>query len=94
MCKERHSIWRKDKDKVHSVRNIKVNRQKVKPYYICNGAIFINKKEAITGIGTRFKHPVVLYVMDKVSSLDIHNKEDLELAEFYLKKELTEYPNG
>lgn len=85
---ERHSIW-KSKDEsavVESVREVYTNRQLVEPYYIANGAIFISKRQTIMMKKSRLANPVGVYVMDTESSVDIHTKEDLELAEYYLKR--------
>lgn len=90
VTEERHSIWKQEGNKIKSVRDIKVNRQSVEPYYIGNGAIFISKRNVIMVHKTRLIEPIGIYVMDAVSSMDIHTQEDMELAEWYLNRRKSE----
>ncbi len=87
VCEERHSIWRMGNNGPIAVRPINKNRQEIDPYYVGNGAIFINKSTNIIRHTTRIAGKnKVLYPMGFVESIDIHTKEDLELAEFFIKK--------
>ncbi len=81
---ELHSIWRVDKGETIPVRKPTVNRQWLKPLYVANGAIFISTREVLTE-GDRTGNYVALYSMNRKSSIDIHTKEDMDLAEWYLK---------
>ncbi len=82
---ELHTIWKVNKGIVESVRSVEVNRQLLQPYYTGNGAIFITQFWVICGLGQRLGGQIELYPMDEVSSTDIHTKEDLDLASFYLQ---------
>lgn len=82
-----HSIWTSNgtgyaEPLVYS----RVNRQESKPYYIGNGAIFVTKRNILLENQSRIGGNVSVYVMDEKSSVDIHTREDLELAQWYLKK--------
>lgn len=87
VTEERHSLWGIDNGKVEELYKPTVNRQWAVPYFIGNGAIFITKRSILLSEKTRVGGRVALYVMDKKSSMDIHYKEDIELAEWYLGKE-------
>ena len=54
-------------------------------YYHPNGAIYIIKPNSISKGTKTFYENSIPYIMKKNDSLDIDNKEDLELAELYLK---------
>ena len=81
-----HSIWKYDGGEVSPMYYPKVNRQKAHPTYLGNGAIFISKRILIIMGRDRIGGKISLFPMDKVSSIDIHTKDDLELAEWYLKR--------
>ena len=54
-------------------------RQKLKPYYLPNGAIFIIKgSEAMSGI---YRKNTISFVMDALDSIDIDTADDLSAAE-------------
>jgi len=84
---EYHSLWEQDGVFVRKIRYAKVNRQKVKPYYVGNGAIFITKRDVLIKLEDRLGWEVVAYPMSERDSLDIHTAEDLMLAEWYLQQE-------
>ena len=82
---ELHTIWKINKGIVEAVRKVEVNRQLLQPYYIGTGAIFITRFWVICGLSRRLGGQIELYPMDEISSTDIHTKEDLDLASFYLQ---------
>lgn len=61
-------------------------RQKTQKVYWQNGAIFLLKYNTIMKKGNFFGDNILPYVMSDDRFVDIDKKEDLELAEWYLKK--------
>lgn len=55
-------------------------------YFHPNGAIYVMKPNSISRETKTFYENSIPYIMTKVDSLDIDNKEDLDLAELYLKR--------
>lgn len=86
VTEELHSIWEIDRGVVTAINYPTINRQYMKPIYIGNGAIFITQRHILLEHKDRINGEVALYVMDKMSSIDIHTREDIELAEYYLEK--------
>lgn len=84
---ELHSIWKVGKHGVEAVRAVLKNRQELEPYYVANGAIFITKRGLVL-YNRRMGGKKAVYVMNHINSIDIHDQEGLELAEFYMDKEL------
>ncbi len=84
VCEERHSLWHFENGEFKAIRKTQVNRQLMEPFYVGNGAITITKREFLLA-GDRFGGKVVPFVMDPPSSLDIHTKEDLEMAQWLMK---------
>jgi len=82
---ERHSLWRIAKSKVVEVFAPTKNRQDLSPYYTGNGAITITKRHVLLS-GKRYAPKIALYPMGERNSVDIHTKEDLDLAKYYLTK--------
>lgn len=79
---ELHSIWGMDNDCVYPINYQKVCRQKVHPYYVGNGAVFISKRWVLEELKDRLGGKIELYPMSGVDSFDIHTQEDLEMAEW------------
>lgn len=65
--------------------NSTCRRQDMKSYYIVNGCIYINRIAEISP-NTSFNDNLVGYVMGAAHSVDIDDKKDLFLAEYYLQK--------
>ena len=86
VTEEHHAIFKKERGFTKRVHKPGKTRQTTEPYYVGNGAIFITKKGVLLGYKDRLGITPALYVMDKVSSIDIHTQEDLELAEYYLNR--------
>ncbi len=55
-------------------------------YFHPNGAIYVLKPNSISIDTKTFYENSIPYIMTKNDSIDIDNKEDLELAELYLKR--------
>jgi len=89
VCEDRHSIWRHREGTRFGVPLVErnLNRQKVVPVYIGNGAITISNRDGLIKTAHRVFGKVALYEMDWYSSLDVHTQKDVELAEFYLSKQ-------
>lgn len=83
---EHHSIWKMDNGFATPIRQLTTNRQEVDPYYTANGAIFITNKECLIQANDRICGDVVLYTMSDITSLDIHNIDDMSLAEYYINQ--------
>ena len=88
VTEELHTILKGPATHTDIIRRPADTRQTTQPWYICNGAIFITKKSILTNYEDRLGISPSVYVMDQASSLDIHNEEDLKLAEFYMRKRL------
>ena len=85
VVEERHSLWGIDNGEVIELYKPRVNRQNAVPYYLGNGAIFITKRDILITEGDRAGGKIAVYAMDKTHSLDIHDINDIKLAEYYLK---------
>jgi N-acylneuraminate cytidylyltransferase len=83
---ERHGIWKLHNGYGVPIVHYIVNRQEVAPVYTANGAIFITKTQILLEDMDRIGGKVALFVMDEESSLDIHTREDLDLAEWYIRR--------
>jgi N-acylneuraminate cytidylyltransferase/CMP-N,N'-diacetyllegionaminic acid synthase len=83
---EHHSIWRFNGGYARPLVEIRRNRQDVMPVGVGNGSIFICKNSVLRYTGMKTAGRTKTFTMGPVSSLDIHGIEDIELAEFYLKK--------
>ena len=82
-----HSIWeRKPTGELAQLKIRTLNRQFEAPLYIANGAIFITKSALLLEKKQRLGGKIEIYVMPQENSIDIHTKDDVELAEFYFKK--------
>jgi N-acylneuraminate cytidylyltransferase len=86
VCEDLHVVYAQDNNEVVTLVPRTQCRQLEKPVYICNGAIFISKEYLIKSRFQRTGGKISLFVMPEVQHCDIHTKEDLELAEFYLKR--------
>jgi len=87
VTEERKSIWTTDEDNfIRPLVERTQNRQQVNPCYISNGAIFISKRDLILKNRKKASGKTMLYLMDNISSVDIHSPEDIRLAEFNLKE--------
>tara|TARA_B100001939_G_C16927591_1_gene612437 strand:+ start:655 stop:1326 length:672 start_codon:yes stop_codon:yes gene_type:complete len=64
----------------HDARQIAENR------LYPNGAIYISTKNNILNRRSFFTDETFFYLMDKISSIDIDDKDDLKIAELLLKK--------
>ena len=60
-------------------------RQKTAKVYWQNGALFLLKYDTIMKKGNFFGDKIIPYIMSSDRFVDIDKKEDLDLAEFYLK---------
>jgi len=90
VTEEQHSVWTMKDGAVTALHYPKVNRQEAQPVYLGNGAIFISKRILIIMGRDRMGGKMAIYPMDKVSSMDVHTREDLELCEYFLKRYSTE----
>lgn len=61
------------------VRAANPQRQKLKPYYLPNGAIFVVKGTAISG--GLYRENTLPFIMDVADSIDIDTREDFQEAE-------------
>ena len=86
VCEELHSIWSINKGSVVPIKNPAFNRQWETPFYVGNGAIAITKREILLEYRNRVGGHLQLYPMNSYDALDIHTKQDIELAEFYKKQ--------
>jgi len=86
VCEELHSIWSNNHGTAVPIKNPAFNRQWETPFYIGNGAIAITKRETLLQYENRFGGHLELFPMHPFESLDIHTKQDIELAEFYKKQ--------
>lgn len=66
--------------------NSTVRRQDFQPFYIVNGAIYINKVETLNP-NTSLNDNVIPYIMDRKYHIDIDTMEDLKRFELLLNKE-------
>ena len=70
----------------------KYRRQDIKPLYLVDGAIIAMKREILmrrnqkVGIHMFMGKKKVGVIEDKIYALEIHDPEDLKIAEFYLKE--------
>ena len=86
VTEELKSIWSLDADNfIRPLIERTKNRQQENPCYISNGAIFISRRELILKYHKKASGHTMLYVMDKESSIDIHNEQDIKLAEYWIK---------
>ena len=60
------------------------NRQEERGYFVANGAIFISYRDAILRSKRKVSGRVITYVMEQNHSVDVHNEQDVQIAEFYL----------
>ena len=69
-------------------KNIKKNlRQEKSIFYARNSAIYIFKRDTFLKYGNFYGKNIIHYKMDKFSSIDIDDTDDLSLAEYYKAKE-------
>lgn len=61
-------------------------RQNTKTVYWQNGTIFLIKRSTLLNKGNMFGDKILPFIMPDSRFIDIDTKEDLALAEFYLKK--------
>ena len=86
VTEERRSIWKKDINFARPVVEVSKCRQWVDdPAYVCNGALFITKRHIIQSLKKKYGGRVALHIMSVKKSVDIHDLNDINLAEFYLK---------
>lgn len=88
VVEERHSIWKANDFNgfLEPVFRPMVNRQLIRPRYRGNGAITITKCDKLLNYGQRVVGRVVPFVMSERDSVDIHTKEDMDLAQYYLSR--------
>jgi len=86
---EFHSIWKLHRSCIEPVREITSNRQWIDPIYVANGALFITERYVLLEKEERMGASPEVYVMRERDSLDIHTIEDLEMAEWLIKKKQT-----
>ena len=90
LMKSDHSIQkyvykRKDNIKpVFSWNDLTKPRQELEDTFGINGAIYISTSQDFLEQSNLFLSPLIGYEMDRKSSIDIDNAEDLYLAEYYL----------
>jgi CMP-N,N'-diacetyllegionaminic acid synthase len=90
IMKSEHSIQKyvyKKKDKIEPVfdwADLTKPRQELEEAFGINGAIYISRAQDFIEKSNLFLPPLVGYEMDRKSSIDIDNEEDLYLAEYYL----------
>ncbi len=66
------------------------NRQQLEKFYRINGAIYIAKVDYYKQNRDFFGRKSFAYIMDKKNSIDIDDKFDFELAEFFMSKNAKE----
>jgi len=82
---EFRSIWKYSTSKYSKPLVLREkNRQQVRPVFIGNGAIFVTSGEILRKYRKRTGGRVSLFVMNPICSVDVHNEDDIKLAEFYL----------
>ncbi len=81
---ERRTIWREEGTFYKPLVEIKQNRQDVVPAYVTNGSLFLVKREIVMKYKSKFGGRVAILPMNSSESVDIHDQEDIELAEYYL----------
>lgn len=70
------------------IKNISSNRQSLDQFYRINGAIYMAKIDYLLKYKDWYHDKSIGYIMDKESSIDIDDKFDLDMAEFfYLRRE-------
>lgn len=69
--------------------NSTVRRQDMQQYYRVNGCIYINRTDEIS-VSTSFNDNEIPFIMPKTRSLDIDEKSDITLAEYYLERNVKE----
>ena len=84
VTEELHSIWSQGKGYAEPLVYSKTNRQYTTPHYVANGAIFITKRDILLDNKDRIGGNTTLYPMSKKASIDIHNIDDIRLAEYYI----------
>lgn len=63
-------------------------RQDREPLYLENGSIYIFKPEILRKYNNRLGGKIVMYAMDGWKSYEIDRKEDLDIFEYFFKKNL------
>lgn len=86
VTEELKSIWKETDHFARPIVERNRNRQSCEPVYIANGAIFISKRDSILNSKHKVSGRVSLYKMSMADSVDVHNKEDIQLAEYHLGK--------
>lgn len=84
VCEDLHVVYAIENNKVVTLVPRTQCRQLEKPVYVCNGAIFISKEYLIKSRFQRTGGKISLYIM--TDHVDVHTKDDIELAEFYLNR--------
>ena len=88
VMEERKSIWKLEDKTIKPIIEITKCRQWIDPVYIANGAIFITPKENLLRSEKKVSGRVLPFVMKPEESIDIHTREDIELAEHFMRKEM------
>ena len=87
VTQERKAIWKRDDDDfLRPIIERTFNRQLEQPCFISNGAIFISKRENILRSKKKLSGRTIEYLMSHIDSVDVHNEDDLMLADYSLKE--------
>lgn len=81
-----HLSWQKEGTNYKKIYKERVNRQKLKPFFVENGAFVICKKEFLIKNKTRISDDIKLFEISENEAIDIDNQNDWVLAENILKR--------
>lgn len=86
--------WNRKIDEFNTLKNIlkydknkKYRRQSFEQIYRLNGAVYLIKIDSFLKNKSFETDKTLPYIMDRVSSIDIDDIEDFDLAEYYIKKD-------
>jgi len=81
-------LWKKDGKQIrpyHSLRKASLQRSLLPEVYVENGAVYVIARPVVLR-GAVYGRRVVPYIMDTLASLDVDTAEDLQWAEFILRR--------
>jgi len=83
---ERRSIWKRHDIYARPIIERKRNRQLETPVFVANGSIFIVSRKVLARTHRKVGGRMILFVMSERDSLDVHDAQDLDLANYYLSQ--------
>ena len=75
--------------KIKIVKDTKINfygRQEAPKIFDVNASIYIWKRSSLLNAKNILNHKTGIFIMPKSRSIDIDDKEDFDLVEYYMKK--------